>query len=325
MITDYGKVSIIVPVYNVELYFDECIKSLQKQTYNNIEIIIVDDGTEDNCGRKADEYAKEDNRIKSYHKTNGGLSSARNYGMQFATGDYLCFVDSDDFVSCDYIEKMVIAAEKYNADMVFSNFTAYYVNKDIPHGILLKLQEKEFDSEEYLECLYSYPGAYSEIWNKLFRKEIFQNLEFANMICEDAQIMLSIIDKCKKIYYIPDILYFYRRRKNSIANGRQEVILINEMKWIGDHKKRLKETQRLHLFSLAQKLCISKILEKYQFCGKDIRKKVKKYLNSEIKKFIKNPEIEKKKRIKYYVASKFPYIYGIYYSRKTRDKNIFWD
>ena len=110
MAVGYGKVSIIVPVYNVEKYFDKCIESIIRQTYKNIEIIIVDDGSKDNSGIIADEYAKTDSRIKVFHSENRGLSFARNCGVKYATGDFLCFVDSDEYISEEYIVNMFDSA-----------------------------------------------------------------------------------------------------------------------------------------------------------------------------------------------------------------------
>lgn len=321
-----GMVSIIVPVYNVERYFDECINSLLEQTYKNIEIIIVDDGTKDNCGKKADEYAKRDKRIVSVHKENGGLSSARNYGIKFATGDYLCFVDSDDYVSPEYIEKMVAVAAEKKADMVFCNFSASYVNKDIPNWRLLALSEKkEYTPQEYLDHLYVYSGAFTEVWNKIYRSDIFKTLRFVDIIGEDAQIMLSVIDNCKQIYYVPEVLYYYRRRNNSIANDKQETILLNEMKWINEHMKKLKATKRMHHYSLALKLLISKIIEKYCFCKKETRKKLKPVLRRRRKELMDNNEFGLKIKLKYFLVSLFPYVYGKIKAVSYREKNIYWD
>ena len=323
---EFGLVSIIVPVYNVEKYFDECIDSLLGQTYKNIEIVIVDDGTKDNCGKKADEYAKKDKRIVSLHKQNGGLSSARNYGLQFATGDYLCFVDADDYVSSDYVEKLITVAAKKKAEMVFCNFSASYINTDIPNWRLLALSEKrEYTPQEYLDYLYTYSGAFTEVWNKIYVKDIFKTLRFEDIIGEDAQIMLSIIDNCKHIYYIPEVLYYYRRRKNSIANDKQETILINEMKWISGHMKILKATERRHYYSLALKLFVSKIIEKYCFCQKETRRKLKKVLRRKRDEMMKNKEFGLKIKIKYFLVSFIPYIYGKYKSITYKEKNIYWD
>lgn len=326
MSENYGKVSIVVPVYNVEKYFDECLESLLQQTYENIEILIVDDGSTDDCGKKADDYAKKDCRISVFHKENKGISSARNHALKHATGDYYCFVDSDDYLDSNFVEKMLKTLIEKSADMVFCNYFNCYVNQNRPSSKLMRYtKERFFSGDEYLRDMYVYTGAFSVIWNKIFRKEIFNNLEFANMICEDSQIMLSVIDRCKKIYYLPEVLYYYRRRKHSLINGKQEFIMQSNMTWIEEHMTRLKESDRRHLFSLAQKLFISKILEKYSLCGVDLRKRVKGRLREEVRRFMKNPDFGKKKKIKYYIASRFPYLYGKYSSLAKHDSNIFWE
>lgn len=326
MSEDYGVVSIIVPVYNVEKYFDECIDSLLHQTYENIEIIIVDDGSTDECGKKADDYEKKDCRIVVFHQENKGLPYARNLALKHTTGDYYCFVDSDDVLDRRYVEKMLKTLVDKDADMVFCNYFNCYVNKNRPSSKLLRYtEERYFSGEEYLRDMYVYTGAFSIVWNKIFRKEIFNNLEFVNMICEDSQIMLSIIDRCKKIYYLPEILYYYRRRKHSLINGKQELILQSNMIWIDEHMRRLKESNRDNLFSIAQKLFISKILEKYCFCGREMRKRVKERLREEERRFIKNRFWGKKIKTKYYIATRVPYLYGKYSSLAKRDNNIFWE
>lgn len=111
------KVSVIIPVYNVEKYLFRCVKSVIDQTYENIEIILIDDGSEDNSGKLCDNYVQLDNRIKVIHQQNGGLSSARNKGIELATGDAICFLDSDDYISKGCIEEMTSLMEKYNADV----------------------------------------------------------------------------------------------------------------------------------------------------------------------------------------------------------------
>ena len=326
MLEDYGKVSIIVPVYNVEKYFDECVKSLINQTYHNVEIILVDDGTPDKCGELADEYAKKDHRIISLHKENGGQGSARNYGLKYATGDFYCFVDADDFLALDYVEKMITAIITKKADMVFSNYYNYYVNCKGTSSILSEIKEpKEYSPEEFLECLYNYPGAFCYVAMKFYRKEVFKDLEFKNMLCEDAQLILYIIDNCKKICYIPDNLYYYRIRKSSTINGKKEILLQYDMMWLEDHMNHLKETQRMHLFSLAQKLYISKILEKYCFCEKKNRRIIRTSLKRHIKQLLNGTEFNWKKKLKYHIISQIPYIYGKYYKLKTSNDNVFWE
>ena len=118
-------VSIIIPVYNVEKYLAECIESVLKQTYQNIEILLIDDGSPDNSGKICDEYEEKDSRVRVIHKENGGVSSARNVGLEQANGEYITFIDSDDFVSESYIEELYIALENGNSDLAFCKYNHY--------------------------------------------------------------------------------------------------------------------------------------------------------------------------------------------------------
>ena len=326
MSSDWGKVSVIVPVYNVEKYFKECIDSIIQQTYANLEILIIDDGSQDNCGEIADEYAKADDRIKVFHKENGGLALARNFGLKHATGDYYCFIDSDDYYEPTFVETMTCALNEHNADMVFCNYYSCYTDSQVPSK---KLQEipngKTFSSDEFMYRLYAVSGMFCFVWNKLYKKEIFSDLEFQDMLCEDSQIMLYAVDRCEKIVYISDILYHYRRRKRSILNNNTEAILLAELKWVKDHMNTLSMTPRYLLFNQAQKLFIRKILEKYHFCSRKTRKElIRPLLNEAKREFIRNSEIDIKIRFKYYVLSVFPYIVGkIAFNNKIKQE--FWD
>ncbi len=326
MSNNSGIVSVIVPVYNVEKYFDECIKSVLEQTYQNLEILIVDDGTKDNCGKKADEYARTDKRIKVFHKENGGLSSARNWGLRHATGDYYCFIDSDDYYEPEFVEKMINAAVKSDADIVFCNFYSCYINKNLPSSRLFMLEDgREFSPEEFLRLFYTYSGAFASAWNKLYKKEIFKDLEYKNMLCEDAQILLSLVDRCKKLVFISDVLYHYRRRKSSIVNANREEMLLCQIRWLKEHMERLKASKRYNLYNLAQKLYIRKQFEEYHFCNKETRRKtIRPLLKKEMKLFMRNSEIDAKLRLKYFAVSLIPYIYGeIAFEEEERD--LFWD
>lgn len=312
MSDNLGKVSVIVPVYNVEQYLEECINSILHQTYEYLEILIIDDGSSDSCGKIADEYVKKDGRIKVFHKENGGVALARNFGLKHATGDYCCFIDSDDYYEPTFVEKMVYALNEHNADMVFCNYYSNYIDNEVPSQ---KLQEIEngtvFSPDEFMYRLYAVSGMFCFVWNKMYKKEIFHNLEFQDMICEDSQIMLYITDRCKKIVYISNVLYHYRRRKSSILNADKEAILLAELKWVKDHMNTLSVTQRHRLFNQTQKLFIRKILEKYHFCSRKTRKEiVKPLLKEEMRKFIRNPEVDSKTRVKYFLLSGFPYIVG---------------
>ena len=165
------KVSIIIPVYNVEAYLDRCLKSIVNQTYENLEIIIVDDGSPDKCPFICDSWQLKDDRIIVIHKENGGLSSARNTGLDIATGDYICFVDSDDYISLDMIETMLDAALTYSVDVVtcgrirVANSTEEEMYS-LPKG-------KLFTGEKAIKELFCGGAIEEAAWDKLYKKEIF--------------------------------------------------------------------------------------------------------------------------------------------------------
>ena len=169
-------VSIIVPVYNVEKYLSKCIDSILAQTYKNLEIILVDDGSKDNSGTICDEYSKKDKRIKIIHKPNGGISDVRNHGLKIATGDYIGFVDSDDYIAEDMFETLVSLLEKNDADISIVSFYEYY------NGKLIGVRENEnveiMNKVEAIKELLIDRKIQSYTWNKLFKKELFDGLQF---------------------------------------------------------------------------------------------------------------------------------------------------
>lgn len=211
-------VSIIVPIYNVEKYLKECIDSLLKQSYSNIEILLIDDGSTDNSGRIADEYLSYDN-VRVYHKENGGLSDARNFGIEHSKGDFLVFIDSDDYVAKDYILRMLDKIQENDVDIVACS---YYDISD-EGQILTKVQvanrilnEKNFWDDMYVTGNSS--PVYSVAWNKLYKRYIFKNLRYRKGILnEDDDIIYDVIHD-KKILIISELLYYYRQRQGSIMD-----------------------------------------------------------------------------------------------------------
>lgn len=208
------KVSIIVPIYNVENYLKRCVESLINQTFKNIEIILVDDGSTDNSGNICDELKETDNRIKVYHKQNGGLGSARNYGLQQAIGEYILFLDSDDFIELNTLEKMI----KYEGyDIVCCGFdrvdeeTKKVYSKEM---IEMPFDEIEVNDETIMELAFLSPSG----WGKLFKKDLINDIKFSEdkRAIEDTLFYLEIIPKAKKIKYVKEILWHYMVRKNSL-------------------------------------------------------------------------------------------------------------
>lgn len=209
-------ISVIVPIYNVEDYLNRCVDSLINQTYNNIEIILVDDGSPDNCPVICDSYAKMDNRIKVIHKVNGGLSDARNAGLGIATGDLIAFVDSDDWVSPFYIETMSNVLHDSGADIVECGFvrTSGEIDKSARNN---KFSGKVFSSTEALQLLIKDRELHQIVWNKLYTRSVIADILFEVGKCnEDEFWTYQIMGRARKIVKIEDILYYYYQNNASI-------------------------------------------------------------------------------------------------------------
>ncbi|MBT8922008.1 glycosyltransferase family 2 protein [Lactobacillus delbrueckii subsp. bulgaricus] len=216
-------VSIIVPVYKVEKYLNQCVESIINQTYQNLEIILIDDGSPDNCGQLIDGWAKRDERIVALHQKNGGLSAARNTGLDNCHGEWLAFVDSDDYVAKDYIEKMLKAAMRDHTNLVIS----HYSEIDEISGEQIDIKHnpaKVYNINEFWKQYYSPEGNFVPLvvaWNKLYAHEIFETRRYAvGLVHEDEEIIFDVIKKARHISVIPDDLYYYRiNRSGSIMDN----------------------------------------------------------------------------------------------------------
>ena len=214
------KVSIIVPVYKVEEYVHECIDSILNQTYKNIEVILVDDGSPDTCGAICDEYAKKDDRIIVIHKTNGGLSDARNVGLQRATGEYLAFVDSDDSIKKDYIEKLYNGIVNEDADVCICSVEDVFEDglEGIRTDINYVKENTLISGIEATRFVLEDKVLVSHVWDKLCKKELYSGITFpVKKRFEDMYMMHEVLFRAKKVALITDKLYNYRHRKTSIS------------------------------------------------------------------------------------------------------------
>ena len=210
-------ISVIVPVYNVEQYLEKCVQSIQTQTYSNLEILLVDDGATDSSGRLCDELATTDERITVIHKENGGLSSARNEGQKNAKGEYILFVDSDDYIHEEMIESLYQQLIAENADVSSCNVMNVYTTNQTPQcdreDLYLVLNQEEF-LREYL-IGQKVPGT---ICNKLIRKEIADKIEFpVGKIYEDAFYHYQLVQIAKKYVVNTKPYYYYYHRQQSIT------------------------------------------------------------------------------------------------------------
>ncbi len=208
------KISVIVPVYNVEKYISKCLDSLVNQTLKDIEIIVVNDGTKDNSQEIIDKYVKKYSNVKSYIKENGGLSSARNYGLKYATGEYIAFVDSDDYVDCNMYEDMYNKAKEGNFEVVACDLKYIYDEKEVLAYSNLK---KDLITKEEIRKSYIY--IYPSVWNKIYTKKLLQNIEFKeNIWFEDVEFLYRLFPKIKNIGYINKHYYNYVQRDGAITS-----------------------------------------------------------------------------------------------------------
>ena len=212
------KISIVVPVYNVEKYIDRCLKSLVNQTLQDIEIIIVNDGSQDKSEEIIEKYVKENhNKIKYYEKSNGGLSSARNYGIEYATGEYIAFLDSDDYVETNMYEEMYNLAKKENADMVECDFIWEW-----EFGKKIFDKRREYKTKE---DMMKRPRVIA--WNKIYKREILNKnkIRFPDgLIYEDLEFFLKLLPHLNIISYINKYFVHYTQREDSIINKQTEKI-----------------------------------------------------------------------------------------------------
>lgn len=211
-------ISIIVPVYNVEKYLEKCINSLISQTYSNIEIILVDDGSTDSSSQIIDDYAKKDFRIKVIHKKNGGQSEARNVGINISHGKYITFVDSDDYISIDYIEYLYCLLKKYNGDI--SICSVKVVNENNNKSRKEETRVEIYNKQQAFENLLYSQGIEVAVYAKMYEKSYFDNIEFpVGQKYEDIAIIYKLMDKANKIIYGNKECYFYLTRKGSTSKS----------------------------------------------------------------------------------------------------------
>uniref|UniRef100_A0A7C4RW58 Glycosyltransferase n=1 Tax=Fervidobacterium thailandense TaxID=1008305 RepID=A0A7C4RW58_9BACT len=215
-------VSVIIPVYNVENYLKKCVESLLKQTYQRLEIILVDDGSTDLSGRICDEFSGLDGRIKVFHKENGGLSDARNFGLQHASGEFVTFVDSDDIVSERYVEVLMNGISDYGAEISICNFKMFFSESE-----LQMIPQNKASFQKILSNIDALAEIYGPLyvqftvaWGKLYKRSLFEGIKFpVGRLHEDEFTTYRLLWRAKRIVYTDEKLYFYRQRPGSIMSS----------------------------------------------------------------------------------------------------------
>ena len=223
------KVSIIVPIYNVEKYICECVQSLISQSYKNIEIILVDDSSPDSCGKICDEFAEKDSRITVIHKPNGGAASARNVGIDHATGDYICFVDSDDTVETNYVKTLIDALG--DGDMAMCGFYMHTRSGSSAESIVPGSYGREAFIKRFLD-----DWSCSCLWNKIFRKDAIGDLRMEEgHRVDDEFFTYRVALNCYKITITDECLYHYRLRSSSVmqdCDDAKERMMLDRISYI---------------------------------------------------------------------------------------------
>ncbi|MGM9843051.1 MAG: glycosyltransferase [Muribaculaceae bacterium] len=221
--------SVIIPAYNVEKYIDHCLNTVTNQTYQNLEIILVDDGSPDNSGNIIDEWSKKDSRIKVIHKENGGLGFARNSGLEIATGDYIAFIDSDDYIDLNMYETLINKAIETKSDIVYCGFHKG-VNYDSFEDISDFSTEITFNENQILDLSLAFvrknPIIAKEklamsVWHSIYRKNVIKVNFYSERVVgsEDLHFQISAVLNSKQITFIPDCLYYYRYNGNSLSHN----------------------------------------------------------------------------------------------------------
>lgn len=252
------KISIIVPVFNVGSYISECLQSLLDQTYENIEIICVDDGSTDNSAEICNSFSAKDNRLKVIHSDNRGAGAARNIGLNNVTGEYIGFVDGDDYVSCNMYEELLSNLVSRNADIISCEFYDRYVNgtkeKDFTERI------EELSCLSYLEKMVN-DWKYYTMCNKLFKKDCIGSARFPEgNVIDDGFFTYGVFGRASKILLYDKPLYYYRHRKSSVMN-KEDYALKRSIQTLTLHKERLQYIEKHYptLIPVYQK----KLLDEY--------------------------------------------------------------
>lgn len=209
-----GKISVIIPVYNVEGYLLQCLDSVLSQSYADLQIILIDDGSIDRSGEICDAYAAKDSRVVVIHQKNGGAAAAKNAGLRVATGKYLSFVDSDDYLEQDAYAHMIALLETQQADVIQCAFRDVYVDKSVPHTVLGN--QMDFSSTEYLEQ-FTKDWTCGLLWDKLYVRSIFDGIFFEEgHKIDDEYFTYRGIMNARKIVRDNFVVYNYRKRRSSV-------------------------------------------------------------------------------------------------------------
>lgn len=318
-------VSIIVPIYKVEKYLRQCIESIIEQTHQNIEILLIDDGSPDSSLQICEEYAKKDNRIKVFSKPNGGLSDARNYGLERAKGKYIAFIDSDDYVHKDYIQELLKKCIETKSDIAMCGIKRVDDNGQELEEIEITNKHIQTGREMILE-INDYSTTNVVAWNKLYKRHLFNNIEYPKgKLHEDEFTTHKLLYNANQIAITKEKLYFYRYNANSIMNSSLNIKRLHILEALEDRLKYFKANNEDEIYNNTIIRYIDTIIYLYNISNakkdKEIRKKILEKYKELYKTEFKRAKLNTKKKIKIGLFKMMPNVYTICQNQKAKLKH----
>lgn len=318
-------ISVIIPIYKVEKYLKKCINSVLNQTYSNLEIILVDDGSPDNCRKICDNYKKKDKRIKVIHKKNGGLSDARNKGIAIAQGKYISFIDSDDYIEKNMIELLYNNLKKENADISICNYYTFNeeqekLEKESPDTA--KQEIEIFNSQSALKKLMSKNSFGDYAWNKLYSAKLFSKVKYpVGKKMEDLGTTYKLFLLSNKIVYTNKKLYNYLQRNGSIANSKTESLMKDRMDLAIDRYNNIKKIYPYMLENNA--FLLSACVDSYIYLETiDLRNQCEKAIKDIPHKLKALNLIDLRGRVKVVMYLINKKLYYNFFNQRRRNKNV---
>ena len=322
------KISVIVPVYNAEQFLKKCIDSILNQTYNNIELILVDDGSLDNSLSICEEYSKKDRRVKVLHKVNGGVSSARNIGLEHASGDLISFIDADDALENDMYEYLLKIMEESNADISHCGYKRLNESDEVLNEFFGTGEIILLDFTTTLEYMFQGKKFNCGLWNKLYKSEVISNVRFDESLKNNEDILFNglVFQNARKIVFGDETKYLYYEHSssacNTLSSEQQIKDSINASIILQENSK----NERVKL--CADKWRFTSSMSYYKLLTKQKRKNEK--ITKDIRSWLKNnksalPLLGKKKKLEYYLLLYCTSVYNKLYDFYDNKRNPNWD
>jgi glycosyltransferase involved in cell wall biosynthesis len=266
------RVSIIVPIYNTAQYLEECLTSISRQTYENLDVVLIDDGSTDESSVICNRFASLDKRFRYHYKPNGGLSSARNFGLNVVEGEFICFVDSDDYLDDNFVSAHLCALIKSKLDI--SVCGRYVIEKNFMRELFSRSKVSFWSSEEAVSRLLSWDSIDGAVCDKVFRKDLFESVRFPEgVFSEDLPVSMLLFCKVSSVVHIGKPLYFYRQRPGSLTSKALSSWVLTGLISV-EHATRIALTTFPHLSHQARKFYFDYLLI---FIGKALSEKSSNY------------------------------------------------